>query len=273
MLANLYDELGQPEKSIEYYRIVFKINHPNPVDFYYIREAGHFVRVLIKEKKMGEAHKFLLDFSKKHPPGDPYGKASLARTFAYYYNSVHNFSMADKYTQDIIRLEPSLGKNNEIRRDVEYDIGQYYFSKSQFTEAALHFWKALDEAKLNNSVNTIKEINLMLFKTDSSLGNYVSAIKHLNQFHQINDSIFNVAKVRQIGEVQVKYETEKKEQNIKLLEKESKIQQSDLSQATTTRNWIIGGTGLLLVILVLLMRNIRLKQRTNQKLKIQRLEN
>ncbi|MFC0773448.1 tetratricopeptide repeat-containing sensor histidine kinase [Terrimonas alba] len=271
-VANLYDELGQPEKSNDYHRIVFKINHPNPVDFYYTREAGLFVRNLIKEKKVGEAHKFLLDFSKKHPPGDPYGKASLARTFAYYYNSVHDYSMADKYNREMISLEPLLGKNNEIRRDVEYDIGQYYFGKKQFAKAALHFGIALDEAHLNNSVNTIKEISLMLFKTDSSLGNYVSAIKHLNQYHQLNDSIFNVAKVRQIREVQVKYETEKKEQNIKLLEKESKIQQSELSQATVTRNWIIGGTGLLLVILVLLLRNIRLKQRTNKKLEAHQIE-
>jgi two-component sensor histidine kinase len=172
----------------------------------------------------------------------------------------------------MISLEPSLGKDNEIRRDVEYDIGQYYFAKKQFTKAATHFHRALDEAVLNNSANTIKDVNLMLFETDSSLGNYISAIRHLNQFRQLNDSIFNETKNKQIEEVQTKYETEKKEQNIKLLEKESKLQQNRLLQASYTRNWILGGTGLLLVIVVLLVRNITLKQRTNKKLKTQRIE-
>jgi tetratricopeptide (TPR) repeat protein len=172
----------------------------------------------------------------------------------------------------MIRLEPLLGKNNEIKRDVEYDIGQYSFGKQQFTKATTYFDKALDEAVLNNSVNTIKDIHLMLFKTDSSLGNYISAINHLNQFRQLNDSIFNETKSKQIEEVQTKYETEKKEHNIKLLERESNLQQSKLVQASHTRNWILGGTALLLVILVLLIRNVNLKQLTNKRQKMQQLE-
>ena len=271
-VANLFDELGQTEKSIEYYRIIFKINPPNPVDFYYIREAGVFVRELIKQKKDEEARTFLFDFSKKYPPVDPYGKASLARTFAYYYNSVQNYNLADKYVQEMISLEPLLGKNNEIRGDVEYDIGQYYFGKIQFAKAATHFEIALDEAVLNNSINTIKDVKLMLFKTDSSLGNYISAIRHLNQFHQLNDSIFNETKSKQIEEVQAKYETEKKEQNIKLLEKESKFQQSKILEAEHSRNWILSGVILLLIIMGLLAYNIRLKQRTNKKLEAHEIE-
>jgi len=271
-VANLYHELGQQEKSIEYFRIVFKLKPPNPVDFYYIREAGVFVRDLIKQDKEEEARKFLFDFSKKYPPVDAYGKASLARTFAYYYNSVHKYALADKYTREMISLGESLGKNNEIRRDVEYDIGEYYFGKKQFPKAAAHFQAALEEAMLNNSANTIKDINLELFKTDSSLGNYVSAIKHLNQYHQLNDSIFNVEKTKQIEEVEVKYETEKKEQNIKLLEKESKLQQNEILQAGYTRNWILGGMALLLIIMGLLVHNITLKQRANKKLGLQQKE-
>ena len=271
-VANLYDELDQTEKSIEYYRIVFKIDHPVPVDFYYIREAGIFVRDLLKQNKRDEAHAFLMEFSKKYPPSDPYGKASLAKTFAYYHNSVRNYGQAEKYTREMISLGDSLGRNNEIRRDIEYDIGRYYFDKKQFERAAVHFHIALDEAMLNNSVNTIRDLDLYLFKTDSSLGNYFSAIKYLNQYHQLNDSMFNVAKTRQVKEVQIKYETEKKEKDIQLLEKEGRLQQNRLVQAGYTRNWILGGMILLLITIGLLVRNARLKQRTNRKLRLQQKE-
>jgi two-component sensor histidine kinase len=219
-----------------------------------------------------EARNFLFDFAKKYPPIDPYGKASLARTFAYYYNSIRDYSRADKYAQEMISLEPSLGKDNEIRRDVEYDIGEYYFNKKQFAKAKTYFEKALDEAVLNNSANTIKDVNLMLFEADSSLGNYISAIRHLNQFRQLNDSIFNETKSKQITEVQAKYETEKKEQNIKLLENESKLQQNELLQASHTRNWILAAVVLLLIIAGLMFRNLRLKQRTNRKLEVHEKE-
>jgi len=172
----------------------------------------------------------------------------------------------------MIGLEGSLGKNNEIRRDVEYDIGQYYFDKKQFGKAATYYQKALDEAKLNNSANTIKDIDFALFKTDSSVNDYLPAIKYLNQFHQLNDSMFNVIKIRQIEEVQVKYETEKKEQNIKLLEKETTLQENKIMQAGYTRNWILGGMGLLLTILALTFYNSRVKQRINKKLENQQKE-
>jgi len=271
-VAHLYDELGQTGKSIEYYRLVFRRNPPAPVDFYYIREAGTFVRDLIRLNKVEEARLFLSDFSKKYPPTDPYGKASLAETFAWYYNSLHDYKQAEKYTLEMIILGDSLGKDNEIRRDVEFDIGQYYFAKKQFAKAATHFHISLDEAILNNSANTIRDIDLLLFKTDSSLGNYFSAIKYLNQYHQLNDSMFNVAKTRQVKEVQIKYETEKKEQDIQLLEKESKLQQNRLIQAGYTRDWILGGMILLLITIGLLIRNARLKQRTNRKLELQQKE-
>ena len=133
-VADLYHELGQTDKSIEYFRMFFKL-HPVPIDFYYIREAGVFVRELIKENKEEEARTFLFNFSKKYPPVDQYGKASLARTFAYYYNAVQNYAQAEKYTLEMITLEKSLGKNNEIRRDVAYDIGQYYLNKKLFSKA------------------------------------------------------------------------------------------------------------------------------------------
>lgn len=271
-VAQLHDELGQTDKSIEYYNIFFSLPVPNPVDFYYVREAGVFTRDLIKQNRKDEAYNFLTKFTKKHPAADVYSKAVIARTFAYYYNAIHNGDLAEKYMQQLISLEKYLAKNNEVRRDVESDIGQYYYDKSKFLQAAGHFNIALDEATVNNSVNSIKDINLMLFKVDSARGNYVEAIKHLNRYRQLNDSIFTEAKIKQVEELQLKYETAKKEQNIKQLESENKIQQSELSKATLSRNWTIGGSILLIAILALLSRNITLKQRTNKALKEQQAE-
>ena len=238
-IAGLYHELGQSEKSIEYYRIFFELPRPIPPDIYYLREADGYIRDLIKQNRPQEALDILVDISKKNPPQNSYDKASLARTFAYYYTAVKNERMAEIYSQQMISLEKLLGSNNELRRDVAYDIGKYYLGKKQFVTAATYFETALNEALLNNSVNAVKEVSLMLFKTDSSRGKYLSAIKHLNLYRQLNDSIFNEAKSKRIEEIKVKYETEKKEQIIKLLENESMLQQNKILQAKYTRNSII----------------------------------
>jgi two-component sensor histidine kinase len=271
-IAHLYDDLGQTNKSIEYYQTAFKQPQTRPIDYYYVREVGFFVSDLVKENRTDEAGAFLATFAKNHPPSDNLSRAALARTFAFYYYSISRDDRADDYVREMIMLEPLLGKNNEIRGDVEYDIGRYFFNRQQFAKASTYFDKALEEAVLNNSASTIKDIQLMRFKTDSSLANYVSAIRHLNEFRQLNDSIFNETKNKQLDEVQTKYETEKKEQSIRLLEKENSLKENKLSQASYTRNWILGGAALLLVIVVLLIRNINIKQLANKKQKTHQLE-
>jgi len=70
----------------------------------------------------------------------------------------------------------------------------------------------------------------------------------------------------------IKYGAEKKDQDIKLLEQEKKLQGTMLLQAIYTRNWILAAVGLLLVIVGLLVFNTRLKQRTNRQLESQRTE-
>ncbi len=111
-----------------------------------------------------------------------------------------------------------------------------------------------------------KDIQLVLFKIDSLLGKYLPAIQHYEEFKNLDDSIYNISKNRQIEELQIQYETSKKEQNIILLEKESKLQQSELKRANLVRNLILGGVFLLIAVIGLLYNRYHLKQRINQQL-------
>jgi two-component sensor histidine kinase len=88
----------------------------------------------------------------------------------------------------------------------------------------------------------------------------------------LNDSIFSEAKSRQIEELQIQYETEKKEKDLNLLQKESALQQSQLQQASLTQNITFGSGTLLLVILGLLYNRYRLKQRSTRQLELQQTE-
>src|SRR6202000_3217878 len=59
---------------------------------------------------------------------------------------------------------------------------------------------------------------------------------------------------------------EKKDQNIKLLTQQGVVQQAELKQNKLTRNIMIAGSVLMLVILLLLFSQFRLKQRTNKEM-------
>ncbi|MCK7555691.1 hypothetical protein MKQ70_11965 [Chitinophaga sedimenti] len=53
----------------------------------------------------------------------------------------------------------------------------------------------------------------MMFKVDSAMGNYLSAIDHLMMNKQLDDSMLTAQKMRQVEEYKVKYETEKRTAN------------------------------------------------------------
>ncbi|GAB4021299.1 hypothetical protein GCM10028773_29580 [Spirosoma koreense] len=265
-LANIYHELGQAENCVIYYRKVFNCSISNPVDFYTVREAGLFVRELLALHKAKEAFNFIKTFAKDHPPADYYGKASLARTLAYYYNSIGNHSLGEKYTKQMIEFSNFLGKFNEITGDVEYDIGCYYYDRKRFISASTHFEKALFEAHHVHAFTTIRDIQQMLFKADSAKGDYLSAITHLNQAQSINKALFNEAKNKQIQEVQVKYETAKKDLDIRFLTKQGLLQKTQLQQANQLKNVTLFSIALLLLIVALLCNRYIIKLRNSHRL-------
>ncbi len=275
-LANIYDELGQQEKSIENFSIALNRTFTNPIDFYRIRDAGMYARVLVKEHKQQEALSFFKEFIARYPPVDSYGKASMAKTLAWYYGCNGNKARSEKYILEMIALTPSLLKNNEITEEVAYDLGSYFLDKKDFTKAAIHFNHALAEATYVNSVLRKKDVYSMLFKTDSSLGHYEQAIQHLNQYMWLNDSIFTVVKNRQLQEVQVQYETEKKDKdlslkdkNIQLLTKQSQLQLANIRTEKNTRNMVLVCTGLLILLLTLSYNQYKLKKKNNIQLEEQ----
>jgi two-component sensor histidine kinase len=275
-LANLYDELGQENESSENFGLAFNRAFQNPVDFYSIRAAGLYMRVLIKQHKLPQALTFITGFAKKYPPVDGYGKASLACTLAWYYECSGNPVKQEKYILEMVHLESFLLKDNEISEEVEYALGRYFLDKKEFLKASVHFNKALTEAKYVNAAYRKRDVYLMLFKTDSSLKNYLSAIQNLNQYRLLSDSIFTIVKNWQLQEVQVKYETEKKDQdlifkdkNIQLLTKQSQLQLANLRTEKNTRNMVLICTGLLILLLGLGYNRYKLKQKNNTQLEAQ----
>jgi two-component system, sensor histidine kinase PdtaS len=165
-----------------------------------------------------------------------------------------------------------LRKDNEITTDVHYEIGQYFIDKQQFSKAVIHLQRALDAAKRTNSVFITRDIHLILYKADSALGNYFSAMQHLLRHKLLNDSMFNEAKSWQITELQVQYETAKKEKDINSLNTQNQLQRIKVDQAIKAKNITLTGIALLLIIVGLVFNRYLIKKRNNHKLEAHKKE-
>jgi two-component sensor histidine kinase len=265
-LANMYRELGQTEKSVEWYWKVFrKREYTESVNLYMFRDAGFLARELIKLHKENEALAFVLDIQAKNIPNGVHAKASLLASLAYCYHALNQDDRADQYYRELIALAGRLLKDNEVTTDVHYEIGQYFIKRHDYTNASIFLKKALEASVGVNSLSETKEIYMMLYKSDSAVGNYYSAMQYLMRHKILNDSIFNETKSRQIEELQVQYETTKRKKDIELLNNQNQ-------QAHKIKNISLAGAALLLIIVGLLFNRYLIKQRSNRKLEVHQKE-
>src|SRR5690606_29483123 len=108
------------------------------------------------------------------------------------------------------------------------------------------------------------DLQLSLFKVDSASGDYLNAIRHLQHYNKLNDSLINETKVKEIEKLQIEYETAKKEQDIALLTNESKLQKIQLAQSKTTKNLVLAGLFFLLIFLTVLYIQFKIIQKRNK---------
>ena len=134
-------------------------------------------------------------------------------------------------------------------------IGSVYIKLRRFDKALLHLDTALQCARQIKNQSSIISIYNDLAMLYEKQGKLREALKYERLHKQISDSVFNSEKSQQITEAKAKYETEKKEKEIQLLEQSNKIQ-------TLWRNILIAGLVLILIgfVLVYKLQQFRVKK-------------
>jgi tetratricopeptide (TPR) repeat protein len=131
------------------------------------------------------------------------------------------------------------------------NIGEMYLGRGDKTKAVEYLAKGLEIAKAINYKQLIQHLYTTLAEIFSKNSDYKKAYEYHVLSSQIKDSIFTEQNSKQIHEISAKYETEKKEQEIKLLNKD-KEKQAAVSEADNRRKNIIiwsVASGLLLALI------------------------
>ncbi|MGC4100928.1 tetratricopeptide repeat-containing sensor histidine kinase [Ferruginibacter sp.] len=269
-LAEIYQGLGDAEQSVVWYKKCIDERERLGFSRYILyRTTSMMVVQMIIAKKEKEALLLLQQLAKRKPPLAHAEKGSLAQSFAYCYTALKEYKLAEPKFIEMLNEFNQGETQNEILYIARYDIAKFYADLDQYTKAQSY----LENPSYSPvSLPEYKDYYLLRFRIDSANGKLLSAIKYYQLYKGLNDTIFNEAKSRQINELMIKYESEKKDNNIKSLEKESTVQQGKLLQANQTRNWILGVAILLFVITGLLINTARIRRQANKKLQLQQKE-
>ena len=266
-VGRVYEELHQLPEALDYYIKGFS----KKGNKYTFSAAGKIAKVLIRQKKPQQALAFYRAALNAEPTIDISKNHNALRNLAECYAAVQAYPTAERYYAELVALLEK-GANDDVKLACYTSVGKFYLLTKQYAKARLYMEKALSLSPAVGSLMRTADIQLLLFKVDSSQANLSAAITHYQAYKVLNDSVFNANESKQIASLQIQYDTKKKEQNIVLLTKQNQLQQASLRQEKLLRNALLGGAVLLSLLLVVSYNRYRAKQRSTALLETKQQE-
>ncbi|WP_421828404.1 histidine kinase dimerization/phosphoacceptor domain -containing protein [Larkinella sp.] len=218
---------------------------------------------------------FLLkDLTTNYPAKGLEEKIRITGYYLHYYQETWNYPKARRYCDQLTVQFSQLPTkaNSSFLVGCKYAI-RFFLLTNQIKRAQQYIDEYQIAANQTTQKDQIAYGHLLAFQVDSARGDLRSAIHHFKLYKATQDSLLNERKNKEIANLQVAFETEKKDQeillkgkNIQLLQNKNLAQQVSLEQKELQRNSMIGGAVLLMLLLGLTYNRYRLKQRTNQQL-------
>ncbi|HTL10451.1 MAG TPA: histidine kinase dimerization/phosphoacceptor domain -containing protein [Chitinophagaceae bacterium] len=218
-----------------------------------------------------------LDFFKSIESKYKLPEAEKWNTRAYIYNMYLNLYCALK-RYDIARFycDKLIAKTKDPTLDVYrltfYYTGiiKYFIAVRDFTNGLLYLNKNKEVlTRIDDALGLASNYNLW-FSLDTAQGNYRSAVHNLVSANFIRDTIFNAAKTAEIKKLEVEYEYEKKENDIRLkgqeitvLKQADLLRQANLDKAMAIRNATLIATIILLALAAILYNQYKEKKKAN----------
>lgn len=160
-----------------------------------------------------------------------------------------NPALAFRYFMQALALAKETG-NTIAEASITAIVGHTYLRENDIAKAEKNLQTALTLAQGLGLRRVIRQAYAGLVDIKLQQGKGEEAVVYLRRYYAVRDSLLNSSKVRQIVKLETKHELQMKEQNIKLLENEQKLQ--------AARNNLLAG---LVFVVILISLGLLLLQR------------
>ncbi|MBI4929602.1 MAG: tetratricopeptide repeat protein [Bacteroidetes bacterium] len=268
-IAATYNNIGLVQyeqhnyaKAIEYYTVGLKVyeelNDKTKIGGVYNNIASSYY-YLNDFKKSIEYQEKSLDMAKQM--GNKKAVATSLGNIGIIYDELSDFNKAVDYYSKALNILKELQDKNGLAATYG-NIGVTYSKLGEYQKAIDCIYKGLLIAEEIDSKDIMQNNCEAMAETYASMKNFKDAYEYHKKYSDIKDSLLNEESTRQITEMQTKYETEKKEQQITLLNKEGELQKSEVRKQKIIIWSVVSG----LLIVVLLSLFIIKERRKSEKL-------
>lgn len=190
-----------------------------------------------------------------------YSIGNSLQNIATNFQALGHLDSALQYYREAIAVYTKIGNKSGLS-EATFNLGVVLSMKNDLRGANAQFHKALELANTIGEMPLRKTILLNLSANYEKLGNTTLAFNYYKQYDQVSDSILNEQNKNFIAEMNAKYESEQKEQQIALQESELQKRLSEIRLNYT----VIATMAVVLVLLVVIFFLLRSRMKRKQVL-------
>lgn len=147
--------------------------------------------------------------------------------------------LAKKHLSQTLERVRKTGNKNQVAY-VSQNLGVAYYKTRDYDKAEALLHDAIRIADEIGDKRRKEEAYQAMVDLEESRGNFQAALQYLRRLQWLKDSLYSEQQIRQSAEMEARYQSEKKQQEIELLEERHKV-------GTLWRNMLL--TGLVLTIM------------------------
>lgn len=260
-MAEIYGHISNFEQAVYWNERALKEPRTRENQVFWYKSFFARGNWLVRSKKFPEALQLIEEIVKPFPPATAFDRMHLEMLLGNTYAGLKRNAEAEQHYEQFTTMAekfPPAYIQAELPEAYLW-IAIFYFERQQYAKSQLYVDKATPFLEKKAAIPALSNLHLLSAKLDSTGGRYLSAIRHYRQHTVFRDSIFSLAQRTKIAELEVKYESARKDQDIQLLTQRNE-------QAAFARNITLAGAVLLLIILGLLYYLYRAKLRSNAQL-------
>lgn len=262
----VYQNIGNDEKALTFFSKALELNKQIQDKEGIAHNLGNLSILYAKKKKYDAAilyGKNALELWKEL--NSPRFVAANLNNLGNYYLEKKELDTAITHYRKALEINTQINDSNGIASRLQ-NIGIIYQKNQQYDSAHFYFTNSLKISKSINNKAIMSSNHLSLSDLYAQKGLYKNAYEHHLLFYTFSDSLLNDKITEQMSEMQTKYETEKKELQIKNLEQEQVLKNTQLNRQKIINYFIAGGLLLVIVTSVFIFRNYHEKKKLSKSL-------
>jgi len=267
-IGTIYYEMNDFNNAMENYKksyeLGLQLNDLNIV-------ATCLINIGIINNKKGEYEEALKDLNKaleiNEERGNKTGIANALTNIGLIYYNLNSLDTSLVIYKKALAILEEIG-NQEGTAATLLQMSILLRDKKKYNEALYNLHKAVPIAE-NVNLKLLTDIYYATSKTYAEMGNYKPAFEYSKKYNMMRDSLFTINNLKNVTELQTKYDFEKKEQEIELLTRNKQIKELELSNEKIIRNTFIAGFIGLFLLLFLMYNRYRIKNKSAELLEIQ----